>query len=150
MPQTSTAINACDAVIRLEDENGVLVDISGSSNEVTIDFDNEVGDYKSFGSRWKGRIVCGSDASFKLKIIYSTAANEAMDIWKSWFFGEHDDRRRIQVNFPDENTGSDRYEAMVVLESANGLGAPADQASPIMLDLTLLPHNGVAHNTIGS
>lgn len=149
MPQTSTAINACDARIRLENENGQNVDISGSSNEITIDFDNDLGDYKSFGSRWRGRLECGSDATFKLKVIYSTAQNEALDIFKSWYFGTRG-HRRIQVNLPNEETGSDRYEADVFLESANGLGGAADAAGPIMLDLTMRPHNGVAHNTIGS
>src|SRR5574342_898822 len=69
MHQSSTVFNFCNASIRLQDENGLDVDVSGSSNEVTIDFDNDLGDYKAFGERWKGRLECGSDASIKLKIL---------------------------------------------------------------------------------
>lgn len=147
--QTSTAINACNAIIRLEDHLGALTDISGSSNEITIDFDNDLGDYKSFGSRWRGRLECGSDATFKLKIIYTTGAGEALALWKKWYFTTRG-HRRIQVNLPDETPGGDRYEADVFMANANGLGGPADRAEPMMLTLELRPHNGVAHNTIGS
>lgn len=149
MVMTSTVINACNVVIRLENESGQYVDISGSSNEIIMDFDNDLGEYKAFGNRWKGRLECGSDATFKLKILYSTANNEAMDNWKSWYFGTRG-HRHIQVNLPDEAAGSDRYEADVFCETANGIGGSAENAGPIMVTISLKPHLGVAHNTIGS
>lgn len=149
MPHTSTAFNFCNATVRLQDENGLDVDVSGSSNEVNIDFDNDLGDFKPFGERWKGRLECGSDASIKLKILTTTGANEAYYIWKRWFFGNRGPRR-IKIYFPDANTGSDIYQADVKLASANGLGGAADEAKPGMITLDLKPHFGVAHNTVGS
>src|SRR5574342_12650 len=149
MHQSSTVFNFCNASIRLQDENGLDVDVSGSSNEVTIDFDNDLGDYKAFGERWKGRLECGSDASIKLKILTSTAANEAYYIWKRWYFGTRGGRR-LKIYVPDANTGSDIYQATVKLASANGLGGPADEAKPGMITLDLKPHLGVTHNTVGS
>lgn len=149
MQTTSTVVNACDAVIELEDDGGIMREISGSSNEVLIDFDNDLGDYKAFGNRWKGRLECGSDAVFKLKFLYSTAANEALDIWKSWFFGTRG-HRRIKVYIPAKITGADIYEADVFLGKTTGIGGNAGTAGPIMPSIECKPHLGVAHNTYGS
>ncbi len=49
MPVTSTAINAKSCKIYMEDELGVLQDISGSSNEEQIDLDLKQGDFNVIG-----------------------------------------------------------------------------------------------------
>lgn len=62
MPATGTAINGCDAVIRMRDSAGAYRNVSGSSNNFTLDLQNEIGEFKPFGTDWKVRLTCGKDA----------------------------------------------------------------------------------------
>lgn len=141
MSLTTTAWNGCDCVINLDNASGVLTDISGSSNSAEIDFSNDIGEYKNFGTKWKGRIPCGKDASIKLKIVASKAAAEAMRIALDWFFTTNG-QKTIQIDAPDSTTGSDRFVAEVVLEDFS-IPLAADEASPVMCELSLLPNGAV-------
>lgn len=141
MAMTTTAVNACDAIIMLDGTTGILVDISGTTNSVEIQFDNDVGEYKTFGSKWKGRLPCGKDASFKIKIVYSTATAEAMRILLNWYFVTFG-LKTIQIDIPSSSAGGDRYGAEVVLETFSVPG-PADEPKPIMVEMTLLPDGAV-------
>lgn len=149
MPKTDTAFNFCDAVIRLEDENGLDVNISGSSNECTFDISNEIGKFAVFGYRWYGKLECKSDAKITIKILTTTADSEAYAILKAWLMGDRG-LRRVKFFSPNEETGSDIWQASCLLENANGLGGAANTAEPGMITLDLQPHYGVAHNTVGS
>lgn len=149
MAETTTSINGCNAVIRLEDNLGNLVDISGSSNEFNLDLANKLGEFHVFGGRWTKRKECKSDATLKLKIVYTTAANEGLDLLINWFFVTRGDRT-VRLFPYGEATGADRWDGDYLIESANGIGAPAERAEPIMIDLTLKPIAGVAHNNVGS
>jgi len=71
MVATSTAINGCDAQILMAGPDGTMYDISGSSNEFTLDFNNVIGDYKVYGSKWPLRLQCGKDASLTLNVVYT-------------------------------------------------------------------------------
>jgi len=83
---TTTAWTGCDVGVWLDNQAGALADIGGSSNSVEIDLKQEIGDYRAFGTPWKGRIQCGRDASIKLKIMATKAQAEAMRIALDWFF----------------------------------------------------------------
>ncbi len=80
MAQTSTAKNACAAAIWVDNTSGVLTDISGSATSVELGPSVEVGEFRTFASRWKGRIPCGQDLTATLNIVYSTAADEGWAI----------------------------------------------------------------------
>jgi len=51
MALTTTAINACDVAIWLDDDSAAPQDISGSSNEIDLNFDNKIGEVFAFGSQ---------------------------------------------------------------------------------------------------
>lgn len=146
MPQTTGAVNGCDVVIRLDNSAGALTDISGSSNKVELELDNEIGEFRTFASNWAGRIMCGQDASVSLDVIYSLTAAEAMAILKEWYFTTRN-KRTLELNIPDNATGSDRYTMESVLESLS-IPAPADEADPIMVSTSLLPDGAVTLATI--
>jgi hypothetical protein len=132
MPATTTAITACDAVINLDNSGGTLTDISGSTNEVQMDLENGVGEFKPFGTDWPVRIVCGKDGSISLKAVYSMNAAEGAALLKEWYFGGNDGPRTLRIDVPDSNTGSDRYQAEVILESLS-VPLKADEANPVMV-----------------
>lgn len=141
MALTSTMFNACDAIISLDNSAGSLVDISGSSNNVEFDFNNEIGEFKSFGSKWKARIQCGKDASISLRIVGSKDTAEAMKNALDWFFTTNG-LKTLRVDYPDSSSGSERLQCEVVLESMN-MPLPADDANPVMIDIALLPSGAV-------
>lgn len=145
MSATSTAVNACDAGVWLDDDAGVPKNISGSSNQVTLDFSNEIGEYRAFGDKWPRRLECGKDARFRLRLIYSTASDEAVDILKTWFFADTPGNRTLTVYVPDKNVGSDRYQGEVKIDTWTGSLDRGD-AGPIMVDLNLLPDGAVTHS----
>lgn len=142
MVATSTAINACDAVIHLANHLGVTFDISGSANELTLDLNNEIGDYKIFGSRARLRLVCGKDASLSLKIWYTRGGNEALDLLKRWYFTYGKQARFLKFYLPDESVGSDAYDGYYVLESMS-IPVSSEEAGPIAVDVNLLPSGDV-------
>lgn len=143
MTQTTTAINGCDAAIWCDDDSGTLKDISGSSNEFALDLKINVGATPTFGSRWPKRLMCGRDASLKLVVVYTTAADEGADIIKSWALQQTDPGpRTIKLYVPDKNVGSDVYSGEWVLESASW-DVKAGEAAPLTIEATLLPDGAV-------
>lgn len=145
MAATTTAVNACDAGVWLDDDAGVPKDIGGSSNQVTLDFSNELGEFRVFASKWPRRLECGKDARFRLRLVYTTATDEAVDLLKTWYFATTPGNRTLTVYIPDKNVGSDRYQAEVKIDTFT---VPVDRgdAGPIMIDLNLLPDGDVTHS----
>lgn len=149
MAQTTTAISAIDAVVKIDNAAGTLTDISGSSNKVDINLSNGVGEFRNFTSQWKGRLVVGKDADISLDVVYTTTADEALDLLRDLFFGGTDTPRSIQIDVPDSSNGSDRYTAEVVLEDLSiPLDAGADEV--VMCSATLKPNGAVSHATIST
>lgn len=138
MAQTTDAINACDVIVQLDNISGVLTDFSGTSNNVEISFDREIGEFRSFASKWKGRIPCGKDASIKLRIIASKNANELSRNFLDWWENQPSVRKTLRVDMPDSSSGSDRFTGEVVLKSLPIVMAD-DDPNPIMIDAELLP-----------
>lgn len=141
MPQTTTAVNACDASVWLDDENGTLTDISGSSNTINMEFTNQLGSVSNFATRWPVRLECRKDATFKLTAIYTTAQSEAKDILLNWFFN-FPGNRTLKVYLPDKNVGSDVYTAEVHLATMP-ITVDASSADPIEISCDLMPEGAV-------
>jgi hypothetical protein len=135
MPSTDSAINACGAIIRVADEFGDLIDISGSSNEVSLDFDAELGDYKVFGDAAKYRLECGIDASLDLTVVYTTGTREGMSILKRW-------RKNRGLRVVHVLVGADLYKGSFLLEKMS-LPLKSDDAKPIMVKASLKPNGNV-------
>lgn len=148
MAQTTTAVNACDVVVNLDNTAGTLVDISGSSNEVSMDFNNSLGEFRTFGTEWPVRMQCGADATISFNAIYSTTASEAVDILKDWFFTDRDSRT-IRVDIPDSSVGSDRYTFEVYLETMS-VPVAVEEPAPILVSATMKPTGEVTLSTIAS
>lgn len=148
MTMTSSAVNGCDAVVKLDNGLGLLADISGSSNEVSMDFSNDIGEAKSFGSRWRVRLECGSDAAIKFNAIYSQDDAEALTILRDWFFTTRGSKT-IQVDIPDSTVGGDRYTMEVFLEKMS-IPIKADEAGPIMVSCDMKPTGAVTCTVITS
>lgn len=139
MPTTTSTVNGCGAIITLEDGTEAVVDISGSANEFSINFDNTLGDYKVFGDANTYRMECGRDASIDLTILYSTGTGEGWAVLKQW-------RAVRGLRAVTITLGEDVYSADVYWEKIS-LGAKSDEATPVMVKATLKPNGAV---TIGA
>jgi len=138
MTQTTTYINACDASIWLDNSSGTLTDISGSSNNISMEFTQIIGELSTFQQKWPVRLSCRKDCTFTLGAVYSTAADEAIDILNDWFWATTPGLRTLTVYLPDKNVGSDKYAGEVVLETLT-IPVVADDASPIPVTAVLRP-----------
>jgi hypothetical protein len=130
---TTTAVNACDCVIELENAASAMVDISGSSNKVSLQFGKNFGEFKPFGSAYPVRLTCGKDMDGNLDIVWTTAVQEGRDIAEQWFF-ETDDVRTLRVSVPDNSVGSIQYSGPVICESYP-LDLESNNADPVMISL---------------
>lgn len=142
MPQTTTAQNACDASIWLDNTSGVLTDVSGSSNTINMEFSEQVGNVRNFGTRWQILLTCGLDATFAFTAVYSTAAQEAKAILLDWFFNKPGTNKTLKVYLPDKNVGSDVYTAEVKLITMP-ITVQASSAEPMQISCTLRPDGAV-------
>lgn len=139
MTESTTIVNACDVAFWIDDANGVLRDVSGETNQCSMALSRNVGATPVFGSRWPRRRMCGNDCKIDFTVLYSTAANEALDILKDWIMGTDDDPRTVNIFIPDKNPGSDKYYGEFVLESLNiplmaGEGKPIEVTGSLLVD----------------
>lgn len=148
MAQSTTAVTACDVVIEIADENDILVDISGSSNEFNMSFSKNIGSMKVFGNDFPIRRQCGSDCSIDLTSIYSTALNEARDLLHEWQFGSGG-TRRFRVRVPDGSVGGFTYYGRVVLSKMD-IPLKADDATPIPIKVSLMTDGDVSYYVTAS
>jgi len=150
MAQTSTERTACDVMLWLDDDSGTPTDISGSAASVDMSFTNNVGDFRTFGGRWTKRTVCGSDASFTLNVVYTTATGESYDVIRDWWTGlQYADDRSLRIQVPDNEANSEQWDMEVVLESWD-MTLDSSEGGPIMVTANVLPNGAVVHGTIGS
>lgn len=145
MPPTSSAFTACDAVIELSDGT-VLQDISGSTNTVDANFENQIGEFRVFGTQWKQRIQCGKDASFSIKGVATTGVAEIREIIDEWFF-QGSGPRDFQFSAEGDSAGDVRYSASVVLKSYK-FGLDSGSADPVMYSIELAPNGEVTREII--
>ena len=133
MAATTTAVNACDCVVELENSAPSYIDISGSSNKVDLNFSKPSGEFKPFGSDYPVRLTCGKDMEGTLDFVFSSGAGEAMDIIRQWFFSTND-VRNLRVSVPDASVGSWRWYGPVICESFP-MSLESNNANPIMISL---------------
>lgn len=150
MTQTTTQVNSCDTTVKIDDENGVLIDVTGSSSAVDAEFVQNVGEgLRTFGTDWPVRQACGRDGTFTWRAVYSLDNAEAKYILNDWFFNHPKTRRTFQMDVPDSNPGSDRYSFecyLATLRFSDEAGSP----DPIMMEATLRPSGAVSWTSIGS
>lgn len=146
---TVSDVNACDVGIQLDDKNGALRDISGSSNQVSMDLSQTIGTLWLFGSRFPRRKQCKSDATIAFRAVYTMATLEAMDTLRDWYFNKPSTSKRLQVRIPNGQNGADQYEFQVLLERLN-IPVQATNADPILVDATLRPTGQFTYSVVAT
>lgn len=149
MAETSTAINACDVTVYLDNSSGVPVDISGSANRVEPQFSAQMGEYQVFGGDWIKRLSCKRDAQLTLQIVFSTAANEGWKLLKDWWENHHTTPRTLRFMAPTEEIGADDFQGEFLISTMN---VPFDgtQATPVLVALTLMQTGGLTIGTVAT
>lgn len=149
MPETTTAKNACDIKLLVDNSSGILVDISGSANRVEAAFTQQMGEYPVFGGAWVKRLICKKDATVTVQIVYTTAANEGWKLLKDWWNNYNDQPRTIRWMAPTDEVGADDFHGEVLIDS---MTVPFDggQAGPVMVALTLRQTDGLFIDTIAT
>ena len=141
MAQTTTGITACDIGVWGDLANGTLTDISGS-NKVSMNFDREIGMFRTFQSQWPRRLECGKDAKFTLVVVYSEAADEGSDLIKDWYHAAAPGDRTFKFYVPDKNVGSDVYSGEFKLLSYS-FELVAGSAEAVMVTAELVPNGAI-------
>lgn len=150
MTQSTTQINACDVVIKLDNDGGVLQDISGSTNTININRLNRVGDgVRTFGSRFPLRAACGKDAEITMRAVYSGNELEAKQLLNEWYENHNDEARTLQVDIPDSDPGGDRYTFEVLLENLR-IDVEAGNPDPVGIEANMKPTGTFTWAEIGS
>lgn len=144
MTQTTTAINACDAAIWLDNAAGTPTDVSGSSNSVTLNLANTTAAYRNFQTTWPKRLECGKDGSVDLIVTYSTGSDEGLDILRDWFFATPPGNRTLKFYLPDKNAGSDVYSGEFKIETLV-IPATAGEAAPVTVTAHLVPDGAISY-----
>ena len=151
MAQTTTHANACDVVLRVDDENGDLVNISGSANQVSMELTRTLGSLVTFEGNWDIVTACKRSGTITIGVVYSTSALEARELLEGWFFGDDSgtDSRTVQINVPNNEIGSRRYEAECVVESQS-MPIDASNADPIAVTFQLRTNGPLTRSAIAT
>lgn len=133
MAQTTTAVNACNIVIALDTDAGVLVDVSGTANTINLEFTINAAEGYTFDGDFPIRKTCGKDMTGSFTCVWSTTADESWDLVKGWYHVYDGAARTLRIDVPSTAGGNDRYEGEVVLLSYSH-EMTADEAGPIMVE----------------
>lgn len=136
MAQSTTTENACNAVIALDDDAGVLADISGSTNRVSLTFTINMGERHTFDGDFPVRHTCGKDCTGSLTILYSTTGDEAWDLIKGWYHVYDGASRTMRVDMPQTGGGNDRYEGEFILSEYSHEFA-AEEAGAVLIEASI-------------
>lgn len=135
MPTTTSAINARDVVVYLDNDVGSLVNISGSANEISIKMGNAIGDFNVFTDKYTYRTEGVQDISVDMTVVFTKVSAEAVDMLRLW--KSQGGNRTIQINVPvGSGTLTDRYQGEVFWESLD-IPLKADEAKPIMVKCSM-------------
>ena len=139
MTQSTTLVTACDAHLRLDNDAGTPIDISGTSNAVEMEFAQEI---QEFWTMYRGRAPMRNsgkeDASISIGVVYSVTSGESVDLLTDWWFNHKGTRRTLSIYIPDYTIGADMYSGEVMLETLT-IPAIAEESVPIPVQATLLP-----------
>lgn len=140
MPERKTAVNACGCLVKLDNEIGILCDISGSTNEATIKLERELGDYNTFNDDQTYYLECKESADVELTAIYTTEHNGSVDILAQWW--EMKGARTIQIYIPQGVKGWHKWQGEAICESLE-FPLKSDDAKPIMVKAALKMDGGI-------
>lgn len=151
MAQTTTHANACNVQVWVDDRTGSLTNISGSSNEVSMELTRNLGSLVTFEGNWEIVTACKRSGTITLGFVYSEATDEARDILEGWFFGDDSgsDSRTVTIYVPDNTEGSVFYTAECVPETFS-FPIDASNADPIAPSMQLRTNGALTRQSVGS
>jgi len=149
MAQTTTSESACNAVIALDTGAGTLVDISGSSNQVDLEFTINSGSSTTFDGDYEITKLCGKAATATLTILYSTTADEAWDVVKTWYHNYDGASRTLRIDMPDGDAGNDRWQGEYALLSYS-TSLSSSEAGPVVITANLKGDGEIQQLVIGT
>jgi len=149
MAQTTTSENACDVVLQIDNSDGTLTDISGSSNQCTMDFSRNVAEVFTFDGDWSIKKSCKSGVTISVQVLYSITADEGRDLLEDWIFDTPTTSRSVRIDVPDSTVGGVRYEGEFVIESYN-LPLSAEDAGVIICSANLSNDGEFTRDAISS
>jgi hypothetical protein len=147
MAQTVDAINACGAVVELDDVDGEAVNISGQSNQANLKFTKQIGKGVTFEGEWNFALECKKDASLELRVMWTTNSAEARKELEDWY--QSGGRRTVSV-YPNGLINGSRYYTGLWRLSELSFNIDATDANPIMMQATLMPDGEVSFSTFVS
>lgn len=147
MPQSTTFKTLKNVVIQIDDDADTLQDVSGSTNKIDLSFENEVGTAKTFGTDYPAALVTGKMLSATVTAIYTTAQDEAWDLFYNWFIGGDDSPRTLQVDFPNSSPGSQRMSVECVLKKLP-FSPDAESTDLLKVSVELTPSGAPTFSTI--
>lgn len=146
MAQTTTAINACGAVIKIDNSSPTLTDISGSSNNASLSFSVETATGVTFEGDWNFRLQCKKDASLEIAVMWTTTTDEGRELLETWFAASSPGARTVEVYPNGTATGERVYSGEFLIEELS-IPMAANEAGPIVATATLSPDGAVTFGT---
>lgn len=135
MAQTTDSVNACNVVLMVDDADGTLQDVSGSTNQASMDFSRAVAETFTFEGDWAIKKSCKKSVGLSIQALYTLNDAEASNILEDWFFNSNASRT-VQIDVPNADGGSFRYSGEMTLESLS-IPLSADDAGVILVSATL-------------
>lgn len=136
MAASTTILYGTDSVIEVE-IGTTTVDISGSSNQATINLEMIVGEANVFGDKWPQRVMTAKNCTVDCAAWYSSASNEAADFLLDWFSEAAPATRHVDIYINGKTVGNRVLSADWVFNGVNIDLQPA-QTSPIPVTFQLL------------
>jgi hypothetical protein len=136
-PNTESAL---DAAIYMESGTtpGLMLDISGFSNQINPQFSSKIGDYQVFQQHWVQRLVGAKDCQLQIQAVYNPADGSPQTLFEEWHQADSKYRkpRRIRFELPTGAIGENFYDGYWLLDSFS-FTATADNAGPILGSFTV-------------
>jgi hypothetical protein len=136
-------------VIKLDNAAANLTDISGSSNQCSLDIARQVAETYTFSGDWAIKKSCKSAVTVALQVLYSTTQNEGVDILEDWIFDSPTTAKTLQIDVPNSSVGSTRYAGEFVIESYS-VPLSASEAGVIVCAASLSNSGTVTRSIIAS
>lgn len=140
MPQTTTAINACAAVIEVDDAAGTPQDVSGSTNKLSLAFNKQLGEAFTFDGTYPIRLECKQNGSLDIDALYTRNGTEARALLESW--QQTGGRRTVNI-YPEGKINGGRWYYGEFRLGDLSFDMDAGDANPIMLTANLMPDGAV-------
>lgn len=140
MAQTTTAINACGAVVEIDDASGLATDVSGSTNKVSLALNKQLGEAFTFDGDYPVRLECKQNGSLDIDAMYTRNGNEARALLESW--QQVGGRRTVTVYPEGKVAGGRSYSGEFRLGDLS-MDLDAGDANPIMITANLMPDGAI-------